>query len=328
MSVVTLKNGVTFDAGAEETILDAARRGSVVLEHSCRTGRCGVCKARVLEGSCTPLKNEESLTAAEVSANWILTCARAARSDLRLNIEDLGRLAGIEIKIQPCRIDSIRALAPDVVAVVLRMPPTTVFNYLPGQYVDVIAKSGIRRSYSLANALRPDGKLELHIRMVANGEMSAYWFSTAAANDLLRIEGPFGTFCLRDKAQHLIFMATGTGIAPVKAMLEELAAEPGKMQGKRISVYWGGRNPEDIYYPLLSFGMDMHYVPVLSRAAPDWQGRRGYVQQAVLQDVKDFSDAVIYACGSSAMISSAREALLAAGLAEDNFYSDAFLSSS
>lgn len=324
MSAVTLANGAGFEAGPDETLLDAARRQGLVLEHSCRTGRCGVCKAPVLSGETRAIGGEEALTPAEQAQGLVLTCARAAVTDVALGIEDLGRLAGIEVKTLPARIDSVEALAPDVVRVVLRLPPTAGFAFLPGQYIDVIAPSGARRSYSLAAAPRPDGKLELHIRQVPGGELSAWWFGGAKANDLLRFEGPFGTFCRREKALVPIFMVTGTGYAPARAMLQEMAAQG--LSGPAW-LYWGGRRPADLYDAAEFPGLDLRYVPVLSRAGEDWNGRRGHVQDAVLADHPDLSGAVVYACGSDAMIHSARERLLAAGLPAHHFYSDAFVAS-
>lgn len=324
MSVVTLANGRTFEASPDETMLEAARRQGLVLEHSCRVGRCGVCKAPVLAGATRPLGSEESLSPAEQAQGLVLTCARAASTDVRLGIEDLGRLAEIEVRTLPARIDRLEALAPDVLRVVLRLPPGTGFDYLPGQYIDVIAPSGARRSYSLAGAPRPDGRLELHVRRVPGGELSAWWFGTAKSNDLLRFEGPFGTFHLREKALVRIFMVTGTGYAPARAMLQELTAQ--NMAGP-VWLYWGGRRPADLYDSVDFACLDLRYVPVLSRASADWHGRRGHVQEAVLADHHDLSGTVVYACGSDEMIHSARACLQAAGLPADHFYSDAFVAS-
>lgn len=322
MSAVILANGRSFEAKADETLLDAARRQGLVLEHSCRTGRCGACRAPVRSGETRAIKSEEALTPAELAQGYVLTCARAAVTDVSLAIEDLGRLARIGIKTLPARIDSLEALAPDVLHVVLRLPPSAGFDFLPGQYIDVIASSGARRSYSLAAAPRPDGKLELHIREVPGGELSTWWFGAAKANDLLRFEGPFGTFCRRETALSPIFVVTGTGYAPARAMLQEIAAQG--MAGPAW-LYWGGRRPEDLYDAVEFPGL--RFVPVLSRAGEDWQGRRGHVQDAVLADHPDLSGAVVYACGSDAMIHSARERLLAAGLPAHHFYSDAFVAS-
>ncbi|EIK95626.1 CDP-6-deoxy-L-threo-D-glycero-4-hexulose-3-dehydrase reductase [Pseudomonas sp. M47T1] len=328
MISVKLYNGKTFSSEPGTSLLDSAKAAGITLEYSCRTGRCGVCKTTVLSGDTEALKGESSLTADELAAGMILTCCRQALSNVELDAEDIGALGDIVVKTLPCRIDTITRLAENVVEVVLRVPPTSKLHYLPGQYLDVIGEGGLRRSYSIANAQRADGKLELQIREVEQGSMSQYWFGSAKPNDLLRLEGPLGTFCLRDKsASTLVFLATGTGIAPVKAILEQLLSTPKLAEGKNIRIYWGGRTAADIYWTPQLDGLSASFIPVLSRASADWQGRTGYVQAALLDDAIDLAQAVVYACGSEDMIHSAREALTVAGLPVKHFYSDAFVSS-
>lgn len=329
MSNVTLSNEKIFFCEPGVTLLDSAKNNGVVLEYSCRSGRCGVCKAHALGATEVIRHDESALTVDEVAQGFILTCCRTALSDVRLDIEDLNQFADIKSKTLPCRVDSFRRLTEDVVEVVLRLPPKDPLNYLPGQYVDVIGKNGVRRSYSLANAPRADGKMELQIRQVEGGVMSQYWFEELAVNDLLRLEGPQGTFALRDTAPtNLIFLATGTGIAPVKAMIEQMKADPpARFAGKKIWVYWGGRYTSDIYCQL-DFGLlGVTFVPVLSRPDSGWRGRSGYVQDILVTDEINLADAVVYACGSEHMIASAKEKLIAFGLPQKSFYSDAFVSS-
>lgn len=328
MPSVTLNTGRSFDADPAVSILDAARNAGAVLEYSCRTGRCGVCKAPVVEGETTVLRPEdESLSAEEAAAGIILTCCRAAKSDVQLDIEPLDRLAGMEIKTMPSRIVSIERVAPAIVRVVLKTPPTSAMRFLPGQYIDVIARD-VRRSYSLANAPREDGLLELFIKHYPGGVLSKYWFEEAKPNDLLRIEGPFGTFFLREQAPaNIVFLATGTGIAPVKALLEELARDPERARQHRLSVFWGNREAENFCWDPVELGLDIGFHHLLSGPDTRWGGARGYVQQAAIHHGVDPNDTVVYACGSNAMIASAREALLALGLPAKRFFSDAFVSS-
>lgn len=327
MTTVKLSNSKMFECLSEQTILEAARLQGLALEHSCRTGRCGVCKTRVLHGSTKSLQHEESLTQEDLSANFILTCCRTALTDVALDIEDLGDLAKFQTKTLPCRIDSLRKLSTDVIEVALRTPPGNKLEYLPGQYVDMIGKDGVRRSYSIANAPREDGKITLQVRKVANGQMSHYWFEGATTNDLLRMEGPLGTFCLRkSSASQLIFLATGTGIAPIKAMLEQLIADPALNTYRQIHLYWGGRTQEDLFWSPDFSMRQLRFIPVLSRAT-NWDGAKGHVQDVLLSDELDLHEAVIYACGSEAMIKSARAQLTHAGLSGGSFYSDAFVSS-
>ncbi len=328
MVVVKLSNGREFAAANGVSLVDAATAMSITLPHSCKTGRCSTCKCKLLHGETTALQTEAGLTEAEKAEGWILSCVRSAQTNLLLDVEDLGDVVLPPSKTLPCRIVSIDRLATDVVRVMLRLPPTADFRSIPGQYIDVIGPGGIRRSYSLANANTADKTLEIHIRAVDRGILSDYWFNQAKANDLLRFNGPLGTFFLRGLDQlHLVFLATGTGIAPVKAMLESLTNIATKQATKSVSVFWGGRTAKDLYFDPQTIPAVHQFVPVLSRAAPGWAGIRGYVQNALLATQPDLAHTAVYACGSDAMIRSAKTSLLAAGLPDTRFFSDAFVSS-
>jgi CDP-4-dehydro-6-deoxyglucose reductase len=327
VSIVTLSNGRSFVADSHVSILDAALGHGIVLEYSCRTGRCGTCLATVISGRTASLRDEECLSGADKEAGRILTCCRAAEDDVELDIADLPRLAGIAIKTVPCRIADVVVLAPDVLGVTLRLPPASPLQFVPGQYVEVIAK-GVRRSYSLANAPRPDGMLELHIRNYPGGVLSRFWFEEAKTGDLLRLQAPLGTFFFRDLAAGpILFLATGTGIAPVKSILDEFAARPELTGGRDIHVYWGNRQQRDVYWTPQYADLPVRFVPVLSRPGEGWTGRRSYVQDAALADLRRFEHAEVYACGSQSMIEAAKSLLVANGLPPRHFFSDAFVTS-
>jgi CDP-4-dehydro-6-deoxyglucose reductase len=328
MTTVTLSNGKRFAAERGITLLDAASAAGLVLEHGCRVGRCSSCKAHVASGESAPLRAEESLGADERAAGWVLTCTREAVTDLTLDIEDLTALKGITTKLLPSRIESLARPAPDVVTVRLRLPPTAGFAFLPGQYVDVTSPSGATRSYSLANAAAEGSSLELHVKAVDGGELSRYWFNQAQANDLLRFRGPLGTFFLRDVAGlHLVFLATGTGIAPIKSMLAHLAGLPSEQRPATVRLYWGARRAEDLYWDPLETLPTLRYTPVLSRAGESWTGARGHVQDVLLTELPAPDRTTVYACGSDLMIHDAKAALTAAGIPSRRFFADAFVSS-
>ncbi len=259
-----------------------------------------------------------------------MTCAAVATQDALIEVQDLGDVPMAAARMLPCRIDSIARVAADVVQVVLRLPPRAGFSFHPGQYIDVIGHGGVRRSYSIANASRPDERLELHVRKVPGGVMSDYWFERAKPNDMLRLHGPMGTSFLRGAAGlDLVFLATGTGIAPVKAMLEGLAQsrDDETSRPRSTSVYWGNRVPEDLYWNVESSATGVRFTPVLSRAGQSWGGRLGHIQQALLDDRPSMDSMAVYACGSEAMIRDARHALVAAGLAPHRFHADPFVAS-
>jgi CDP-4-dehydro-6-deoxyglucose reductase len=325
---VKLSNGRLFTASIGDSLVDAAILAGITLPHSCKTGRCSTCKCKVREGKTVVLQTETGLTDTEKASGWILSCVRAAQTDVTLEVEDLGDISLPPSKTLPCRVSSLERLAADVVRVLLRLPPSADFKAIPGQYIDVIGPFGVRRSYSLANAITTDKTLELHVRAVDGGVMSNYWFNQAKDNDLLRLTGPLGTFFLRNLAQlNLVFLATGTGIAPVKAMLESLATVAPGQAPQSVTVYWGGRTPSDLYIDVQSIPAGHRFVPVLSRATADWAGATGYVQDTFLATHPDLTSTVVYACGSDAMIRSAKAKLFAAGLPETLFFADAFVSS-
>ncbi len=329
MYKVKLTSGKWFQVNSGNTLLEAGLSSAINLPHSCKTGRCNSCKTRVLSGQTLAIQLEVGLTETEKAEGWVLSCVRIACSDLSLEVEDLGDVVLPPRKTLPCRISQIDHLAPDVIRVILRLPPSADFAFMPGQYIDIIGPNSVCRSYSLANASAAGKSLELHIRAVVDGQMSDYWFSRAQVNDLLRFDGPLGTFFLRPLGSlDLVFLATGTGIAPVKAMLESLKDMPSDQRPRSVTVFWGGRSVQDLYWDVQSIAMGQRYVPVLSRPQPAWTGAVGYVQDVFLAQKPDLVNMVVYACGSNTMIQSAQEKLTQAGLTASRFYSDAFVCSS
>lgn len=353
MALITLTNGKTFEAGTQEALLAAALRADLPVEHGCRNGRCGSCRCRLEAGSTQLLMPEAGLSAAERADGWQLACARSAASDLRLDLPLRSGPPLPPVRTLPCRIESLQTLAPDVLGVRLRLPPQQPLAWLPGQHLIAISPAslaspghsdgsgGIRRAYSIANAPASDGAatpIELQIRRVPGGAFSDWWFHSARPNDLLRLQGPQGSFVLGDVAGvPLLLLATGTGIAPIKALLEQLAALPAAAQPARIDLYWGGRVPADLYWnPLgLAQPVPLRFTPVLSRAVGAWDGARGHVQAVALADIAsraggraDLGAHQVYACGSAAMVAAARAALQAAGLPPLHFHADAFVCSS
>lgn len=317
-----------FTQADGQTLLDAGINAGVVFPYGCKNGRCSTCKCKVLSGNTKVMLDELGLTAEEKAQGFILSCVRSATTDLLLDIQDLGDVAMPEIKTLPARINSLEKLTPDVLRVKLRLPPAAEFNYLSGQYIEVIGDGGVRRSYSIANAPSQDKQIELHIRSFKGGVMSDYWFNRAKNNDLVRINGPLGSFFTRSlSGLNLVFFATGTGIAPVKAMLEKLAATPISDRPMSVTVYWGCREPRDLYVDPSVWYPNLSYVPVLSRAPSGWAGAVGYIQNVFLNKSQLLDSTVIYACGSDAMIQNSKIKLIQAGLSENRFFSDAFVPS-
>lgn len=323
-ATITLANGVAFQALERKTILDSATAAGVALEYSCRNGRCGVCKANAIGGETEALRPEICLTLAEAAGGAILTCCRTPLSDVALDINDISALAGIEVRTAVCKIDRLDLITSTVLRVVLRTPPAARLAFLPGQHLDII-HGQTRRAYSIANAPRADGRLELLVARVDGGVMSRYWFEKAQVNDVLRLEGPLGTFFLReDGASRVILLATGTGIAPIKAMAEQIH---GNAENPRADIFWGTRSEEDIYLERLPLPPGVGVVTCLSRPQPGWNGGRGYVQNVFAAQAQNLPGCSVYACGSPDMIETARQLLVEQGLPRRRFYSDAFVQS-
>ena len=328
MYSVELLGGKRFPAKIGETLLDAASRSGVQLNYSCKTGRCGTCRCKVLSGITSKLLPETGLTEQEMSDGWILSCVRSTKTDILLEVGDLGETKFPASKTWPCRISEINHVTPDVAQILLRLPPTSLFDFVPGQYIDVIGPGGVSRSYSIANYNFAEKYLELHVRAIEGGAMSQYWFKQAKKNDLLRFNGPMGTFSLRQTSGvDLIFLATGTGIAPVKAMLESISYLEPERKPISVTVLWGGRQSNDLYFDPAEIPGDFVYIPVQSRPDGAWTGAKGYVQDVLLDSNPNLKNAAVYACGSNAMIHSAKTSLFKAGLSPERFYSDAFVSS-
>ncbi|MFT7043257.1 MAG: CDP-4-dehydro-6-deoxyglucose reductase [Candidatus Azotimanducaceae bacterium] len=324
---IELSSGVTFQQVDGRSILESAESNGLSLAYSCRTGRCSTCKCQVISGDTVPLVDEIGLTQKEKDSGWILACVRSATSNLEIEVDDLGDVILPKPNISPCRINSIDKVSKHVVCVGLRLPPKSQFKVLAGQYIDIVGPAGVRRSYSVANYVT-DNIIELHIGVVDNGCLSAYWFGEAKINDLLRLNGPLGTFFLRSiKAQDVVFLATGTGIAPINAMIESIKLLAPEDCPNSLTVFWGGRTLDDLYFDPSANCKLLRYVPVLSRSALDWEGQKGYVQDVFLNEHPDLSNCTVYACGSDNMIRSSCEILVKSGLPEKKFFSDAFLPS-
>jgi CDP-4-dehydro-6-deoxyglucose reductase len=323
-------SGRQFMAETDETLLDAALRQGLTLPYGCKDGACGACKGKVLAGSVDHGKAQaHALKDDEKAAGMALYCCAYAKSDLSIECKQLGSANEIPVKTLPSRIGKLEKLAPDVIELQLRLPANERLQFLAGQYIDILLKDGKKRSFSLANAPEDDALLQLHIRHVPGGQFTDQVFSTMKAREILRFNGPHGTFYLReDSEKPMILLAGGTGFAPIKALVEHAIAE--KCQ-RPIFVYWGAKARVDLYMPALgeqwaSTHANIKYVPVLSEAAPDdaWMGRTGFVHQAVTVDHENLANFQVYACGSPVMIEAAKRDFLAAGLPEEEFFADVF----
>jgi CDP-4-dehydro-6-deoxyglucose reductase len=306
------------------------------MPYGCKDGACGSCKCKKISGQVQLGSYQtKALSPEEFAEGWVLTCRATALSDVVLESKQVSSADALPMKKMPVRIASMEKLSPDVMRVFLQLPATEVMQYHAGQYIEFLLRDGSRRAYSMANAphtLAADApKIELHIRHMPGGKFTDHVFGAMKEKDIQRIEGPQGSFYLReDSTSPMVLLASGTGFAPIKALLEH-------MQHKGITrptrLYWGGRRPSDLYLhdwvlAQLTSMPHVQYIPVVSDALPEdaWTGRTGFVHKAVLEDTPNLSAYQVYACGAPIVVDSARRDYIASGLSEDEFFADSFTS--
>ena len=329
--VVVQPSGRTFEVQAGETMLAAGIRQGIGLPYGCKDGACGSCKCKKISGTVVHGPHQsKALSDDEEAAGMVLTCCAQPQSDVVLESRQVTEAGAFAVRKFPVRVISLDKKTDDVMVLQLQLPANDTFQYHPGQYVEFLLRDGARRSYSMANA--PAGTMELHIRHMPGGKFTDHVFGAMKEKEILRIEGPYGSFYLREEStKPIVFLASGTGFAPIKAIIEHMKL---KHIQRPAVLYWGGRRPADLYLTdWLQAQMaelpNLRFVPVVSDALPqdNWQGRTGFVHRAVLEDFPDLSGHQVYACGAPIVVESARRDFsAAAGLPPEEFYADAFTS--
>jgi CDP-4-dehydro-6-deoxyglucose reductase len=335
-TVTVQPSGRTFSVERDEPILHAAIREGIGLPYGCKDGACGSCKSRLIEGRVIHGAHQlKALSAAEEHAGMILTCCSAPQTDLVLEARVVPGAGEFPVRKMPARVASIARPAADVAVLTMQLPANDPLRYRAGQYVEFILRDGARRSYSMANSphtVTDKPFIELHVRHMPGGKFTDHVFSAMKDKEILRLEGPFGSFFLReDSDKPVVLLASGTGFAPIKAIIEQ-------MQFKAIArpavLYWGARRKADLYLHDWAVQAaqqmpNLRYVPVLSEPQPEdtWTGRTGFVHHAVMADLPDLSGHQVYACGAPVMVESAQRDFVArCRLPEDEFYAYAFTS--
>jgi CDP-4-dehydro-6-deoxyglucose reductase len=325
-------SGHEFDVEEGESVLTAALRQNLVLPYGCRNGACGSCKGRIVAGRVDyGVYQRKALTEEEKAQGKALFCQAKPLTELVIEARTIGAARDIPIRMLPCRVQKIERLADDVMVLYLRLPANERLQFLAGQYIEFLLKDGSRRSFSMGNAPHDDELLQLHVRHVAGGQFTDHVFGKMKERDILRLEGPLGTFFLReDSAKPIVLVASGTGFAPIKSIIEHALH---KGVTRPMALYWGGRRPKDLYmHPLplrwsSEHAQSFRYVPVISDPLPEdaWTGRTGFVHRAVMQDFPDLSGHQVYACGVPVMVDAAkRDFTQQCELPEEEFFADSF----
>ena len=331
-TVTVQPSGRQFEVARDEVMLPAAIRQGIGLPYGCKDGACGSCKSRLLEGRVIHGAHQlKALSAEEEAAGLILSCCATPQTDCIIESRQVTAADQFPVLKMPTRVMSIQRPAADVAVLKLQLPANQSFQYHAGQYVEFILRDGARRSYSMASAPElAQGVMELHIRHMPGGRFTDHVFTAMKEKEILRMEGPFGTFFLReDSARPVVMLASGTGFAPIKALIEHMEA---KGLTRPTVLYWGARRTADLYLRDWAEAAAarlpwLRFVPVLSEPDADWSGRTGFVHQAVMADLPDLSGHQVYACGAPVMVQSAqRDFVAACGLPEEEFFADAFTS--
>ena len=330
--VTWLEGQSDFCAHAGEPLLLAAERAGVALPHDCRLGGCGSCRVQLVKGAVDYAQMPFALTPDEHQAGQVLACQAFALSDLVISLPQAAATPNPPTRMR-AQLQSLRALAPDVMRLRLTLPPAGALHYAPGQYLNIVLADGRKRSFSMASAPLRD-TVDLHVRQWPGGRFTDTALRDLRPGDELDLELPLGGFHFHFQDDRPVLMlATGTGLAPLKAMLEALMGRP---DCPPVTLYWGGRSLSDLYLhdEIAAWGerlFEFAYRPVLSRADASWTGRRGHVQQAVLADLgditqlADLAEHALYLCGSPAMVRDATRELLAHGASREHLYTDSFL---
>ena len=332
MHTVTLQpSGQQFQVEDGEAVLAAALRQGFILPYGCKNGACGSCKGKILSGTVDyGVYQPKTLTDDEKAQGKALFCQAKPLTDLVLEARTVGAAKDIQVKKLPCRVQKMERLTDDVMALHLKLPANEKLIFLAGQYIEFLLKDGSRRSFSMANPPHDSELIQLHVRHVAGGQFTDHVFGKMKERDILRCEGPMGTFFLREESDKpIVFVASGTGFAPIKAVIEHMFH---KGIERPMTLYWGGRRPTDLYMNGLAAAWaaehaGFKYVPVISEAQPedDWSGRTGFVHRAAMQDFPDLSGYQVYACGVPIMVDSAKRDFIAScRLPEEEFYADTF----
>jgi CDP-4-dehydro-6-deoxyglucose reductase, E3 len=329
-------SGRSFSAERDEPILSAAIRQGVGLPYGCKDGACGSCKCRMLKGRVIHGAHQaKALSEEEEAAGWILTCQAAPQTDVVVETRAVTGAGEFTVRKLPSRVSSISKPTPDVAILHMQLPASDLLQYHAGQYVEFILRDGSRRSYSIANAPHTQAQqpsIELHLRHMPGGKFTDHVFGNLKEKDILRMEAPFGSFFLREESNKpMILLASGTGFAPVKAIVEHLQF---KSIQRPTTLYWGCRSKSDLYMHDWAVAAaqqmpHLQYIPVLSEPKSDdaWNGRVGFVHQAVMQDWPDLTGHQVYACGTPVMVESAQRDFQAkCGLPANEFFADSFTS--
>ncbi|MEP4892352.1 MAG: 2Fe-2S iron-sulfur cluster-binding protein [Aliiglaciecola sp.] len=327
---ISTQNGIIFQQKSGQTILDASIEAGYPINHSCRSGRCGFCKVKLQSGKSHAYRSQQ-LSQQEIDDNWILTCCHTAVSDIQIDAGSLQQVTVPKVCSIPCAIDALEFISPAVLKVTLQLPLIVRFTFLAGQYVDLTQAGGSSGRYyltKLKDKNQPQ-KIELHVLADKHDPMNQYWFTQAKVADLLTLEGPKGTFFLRDVSQrHVIIVVYEREIPAVQSMLDTLEALPKDMQAASVTLIWQGRTEADFYQNIITAIDEFEFIQTLPNSGSLLSGQLGGVQDIILNRYPDLTKVQVYACGPERCLEQLRKKLLLHKFDPQNYFSQGSFSNS
>lgn len=318
--------GKTVTVKHRQTLLEAALEAGLDYPFSCGAGSCTTCKTKLIQGEYKDLSDMSLvLTEDDLKKGYILACQTIPKTDLIVTLEP------DESKEYSGEVSGYRKLTHDIIEIKIKL--SEKLRYTAGQYAD-LAVGGVKgsRSYSFASAPGAGGgnlEVAFHLRLVPGGEMTTWFHEKDRSGEKVKLRGPRGTFGWREEKDTWLCVAGGSGMAPIKAMLEDAAQKKIK---KRIVYLFGARTQKDLYALddmkrfSVQLGADFQFVPVLSHedAGSDWNGARGFVTEFIEKQNLDFNNTAAFLCGPPPMIDAAIAKLSECGVEKQNIFFDKF----
>jgi CDP-4-dehydro-6-deoxyglucose reductase/3-phenylpropionate/trans-cinnamate dioxygenase ferredoxin reductase subunit len=323
---ISIEGGPAFDCAPTENLVSAAERAGWALPASCRAGVCGSCEGAVCAGDFIVPGRQDDGDVRAGPAQAVKLCRAKPKSDLTIAPGEVKPVDPASRKPLVAKVLKIDKPADEVAVLTLRFPAGVRARFRAGQYLKVLLDDGHERCFSMANPPHSNDGVELHVRYREGGRFAEAVFERLKPGDPVQLRLPQGDFWLRETDKPIVFVAGGTGFAPVQSMVEDMLRRQVRRPAR---IYFGGRRPELLYRDALARQWtarrpDFVYVPVVSQPAQGWTGRTGRLPEAVLQDLPTLAGHEVYACGAPEMVSAAREAFVRHGLAPEDFYCDAF----
>lgn len=332
--------GVSFTAMGEssQNLLKVALENGIEWPHNCRVGSCGTCRCKLVSGKIKPLNDfSYVLSGEELDDGYILACQSMLQSDIEVEVDIEGSGAELaKARELNGKINRITELTHDILEVGIELDGE-LNDYLPGQYADIVIPGVVKQARSYSFAKSPDrekpNQVSFFVRHVPEGKLTDWLHSEDRVGSEVQVSGPHGSFYLRDTDGPLVLIAGGSGLAPIRALLQQITKEG---RGNDLTVIFGARTQRDLYcleeieeLAKASKGK-VQFLPVLSMESDEsgWTGATGHCPTAITQEMLEPSASHAYLCGPPVMIDAAIEQLKTYGLDDSQIFFDKFLDAS